>query len=200
MTRRLLVVAAMAFAVATTPAAARSSAAKGPRAATPLHAYCDKIECPSNARTAQTRTTKAAKAGKRQREITRIAKAERLVTVGTAAGITITVSADFAPKIVAFIAANVAAGKKFKHIHCYNHARTHVSGSLHFSGDACDFKPIPIGRLAGDFGLRSGCSFMVGRRGHRRPDCEHIDNAYAFGPPYVAQGSRPRGSSRLARQ
>lgn len=102
------------------------------------------------------------------------------VTVDTAAGIPITVSRDFAPKIVAFIASNIAAGKKFKSIRCLNFASTHVAGSAHFTGDACDFKPRPIGRLAGDFGLRNGCSFMVGKPGHRHPDCMHIDNRLAI--------------------
>lgn len=99
------------------------------------------------------------------------------VTVSTAAGIPITVSQDFAPKITGFIAANVAAGRHFSSIHCLSFASSHVRGSFHHTGNACDFHPHPIGRLAANYGLRDGCSFSVGRRGHRHPDCEHVDNA-----------------------
>lgn len=102
------------------------------------------------------------------------------ITVPTAANIDVTVSSDFAPKIQGFIAANVAKGKRFSSIHCLSFASTRVSGSAHFTGDACDFKPRPIGSLAGDFGLRNGCSFMVGKKGHRHPDCMHIDNRLAY--------------------
>lgn len=98
--------------------------------------------------------------------------------VDSAAG-PIEVSPEFAPKIVAFIAANYAAGKRFRSVHCLSFARTHVDGSYHFTGNACDFHPHPIARLAADYGLRSGCSFLVGRKGHRHPDCEHVDNGIA---------------------
>ena len=107
--------------------------------------------------------------------------ARGVVTVPTAAGINITVSQLFAPKIVSFIDANVAAGRHFKQIHCLNFARTHVSNSLHFSGDACDFRPSPIGRLAGQYGLRDGCSFH---------DCMHIDNGPLLGSSYSARSRR----------
>lgn len=104
--------------------------------------------------------------------------ARGVVTVPTAAGINITVSQSFAPKIVSFINANVAAGRHFKQIHCLNFAKTHVSNSLHFSGNACDFRPSPIGRLAGQYGLRDGCSFR---------DCMHIDNGPLLGSSYSAR-------------
>lgn len=105
----------------------------------------------------------------------------RTVTVPTAAGIQITVSPEFEPKITAFIAANVAAGRRFQQIHCLNFSRSHVRHSRHFTGNACDFRPSPLGRLAGQFGLRNGCSFH---------DCMHIDNGPLLGATYSARRRR----------
>jgi hypothetical protein len=103
------------------------------------------------------------------------------IAVPTAAGITIRVAPSFAEKIVPFIAANVAAGRRFRQIHCLNFAKSHVKNSRHFSGNACDFRPNPVGRLAGQFGLRDGCSFR---------DCMHIDNGPLLSATYSAHRRR----------
>lgn len=105
--------------------------------------------------------------------ITSPVKAE-VITVPSAAG-NITVSPAFAPKIQGFIADVVARGFTGR-VHC--HARGgHVRGSLHYSGDACDFaqrgwnKTVAVmyrvSDLATKWGLRDGCSFR---------DCGHIDS------------------------
>jgi hypothetical protein len=99
-----------------------------------------------------------------------------LVTVPTAAGIDITVSPSFAPKIRPFIAALVERGYRPRHIGCFA-TGGHVQNSLHYSGNACDFDQrgwgltvaamYHVGDLAAQFGLRNGCSFG---------DCGHIDS------------------------
>jgi len=119
--------------------------------------------------------------------------AAALVTVPTAAGIKITVSKTFAPKITAFIADLAERGYKPKSIHC--HARGgHVHGSRHYSGNACDFdqtgwgktaKPMyKVADLAKKHGLRDGGSFR---------DWGHIDD----GKPLSRYASK-RGRTRWA--
>lgn len=98
-----------------------------------------------------------------------------LVTVQTAAGIAITVAPDFAPKIEGFIRDVVSIGYRPKQIHCYARGG-HVSHSLHYVGEACDFDQRGWGKTAGPmyrvreiasrWGLRDGCEFR---------DCGHID-------------------------
>lgn len=95
-----------------------------------------------------------------------------IITVPTAAGIDIRVSSDFAGPAQAVIADAVAAGIKFKSIRCYNHARTHVSRSNHFKGDACDTSPAIPKRIVLAHGLRSGCHWG---------GCAHFDNAKNVG-------------------
>lgn len=106
-----------------------------------------------------------------------------LVTVQTAAGIPITVAADFAPKIEGFIRDVVAAGYHPGQIHCYARGG-HIRNSLHYSGKACDFDQrgwnltaramysAAVASIAQKWGLRDGCSF------HRK-DCGHIDAGYS---------------------
>lgn len=96
-----------------------------------------------------------------------------LVHVQTAAG-PITVAADVAGKFKGLIAALVAKGFKGG-VHCYA-SGGHVTHSLHYSGNACDFaqggrnKTVSVMYHAGDLirsaGLRDGCSFH---------DCGHVD-------------------------
>jgi hypothetical protein len=102
-----------------------------------------------------------------------------LVTVQTAAG-RITIAAGFQHKIVPFIAAVVARGFKGQ-VHCFARGG-HVRGSLHYSGNACDFAQTGWGRtrapmyhvadLAREYGLRDGCTFR---------DCGHIDSGAPLG-------------------
>ena len=104
-----------------------------------------------------------------------------LVTVATAAGEAITVSASFAPKILGFIADLVDSGYVPKDIGCYARGG-HMRGSRHYSGNACDFDQLArnktakamyhVGLLAAKWGVRDGCSF----RGS--PDCGHIDDGH----------------------
>ena len=117
-----------------------------------------------------------------------------LVTVPTASGIEITVSSSFSAPIVAFIAENEASGRHFTRIKCWAPGG-HVYRSLHLTGDACDFRPFPLQKLARGHGLRPGTSFTI--NGH--PDYEHVDNAYAFGLPYVRTAARVH-KTRIARQ
>lgn len=114
------------------------------------------------------------------------ARAADLVTIQTAAGISITVANDeFARRIAGFIGDLVASGRRPSRVHCYSWAASHVAHSLHHSGHACDFNGSAsrwsrmnghrVSPLARKWGLRDGCDFVV-RRGRRRvPDCGHID-------------------------
>lgn len=120
------------------------------------------------------------------------ARAE-LVTIPTAAGINITVAHDFAAPMQGFIADLVASGVRPSQIHCYNLARTHVPGSLHFTGRACDFngsanrfRPMNrhrVSAMAARHGLRDGCDFG---------DCGHIDAGLA----YAHRGARRYAARR----
>ena len=102
-----------------------------------------------------------------------------LVTVPTAAGVTITVARTLANQFQGFVADLVKLGYTPKHIGCWAPAGTHVVNSNHYHGGACDFDQTGWGRtnsqmyhvssLAAKWGLRDGCSF-------RRPDCGHIDD------------------------
>jgi hypothetical protein len=99
-----------------------------------------------------------------------------MVTVQTAAGIPITVSSSFAPKVTAFIADLVASGYTPKSIRCYARGG-HVHGSRHYSGNACDIDQhrrngtaramYHATAMATAHGLRDGCSFR---------DCGHVDD------------------------
>jgi hypothetical protein len=99
-----------------------------------------------------------------------------LVTVSTAAGISITVAASFEPKIMGFISDLVARGYHPPKIHCYA-TGGHVAHSLHYSGHACDFnqrgwgltdRPMyHVAALVAKWGLRDGGEFM---------DWGHIDD------------------------
>lgn len=114
-----------------------------------------------------------------------------LVTVPTAAGKAITVASSIAPQMQGFIADLVAAGYTPKRISCYSRSKTHVPGSLHFRGLACDFdqhivegcdrtprrfcattapKMHNVAALTSKWHLRNGCSFG---------DCGHIDSGSA---------------------
>ena len=102
-----------------------------------------------------------------------------LVTVDTAAGISIRVAADFAASIGGFITDLVARGVHPGRIHCFA-ATGHARHSLHHSGHACDFDGSAnrfedmnrnrVSDLAAKWGLRDGCEF---------DDCGHIDAGFA---------------------
>lgn len=95
-----------------------------------------------------------------------------MVTVDTAAGIRITVSADFATDAQSVISAAVQHGIRFKRINCHSHARTHRRLSNHHAGNACDAYPAIPASIVRAAGLRSGCDFH---------DCNHFDNARNVG-------------------
>lgn len=102
-----------------------------------------------------------------------------LITVSTAAGMSITVSPSFAPKIEGFIHDLVLEGYHPGQIHCFA-SGGHVVHSLHYSGNACDFDQSGWGKtarmmyhvqaLADKWGLRNGCEFR---------DCGHIDAGFS---------------------
>lgn len=118
-----------------------------------------------------------------------------LVTVDSAAG-PITVAASFEHKIVPFIADVWARGFRGR-VKCYARGG-HVRGSLHYSGNACDFAQTGWGRtrapmyhvsdLTNKYGLRNGCSFR---------DCGHIDSGMRLGARnYAARPHHRRYASR----
>lgn len=114
-----------------------------------------------------------------------------LITVNTAAG-PVTVAPAFAPKISGFIEDVVARGFSGR-VKCFSLSKSHVPGSLHFSGNACDFaqrgwnktdRPMyRVRDLAAKWGLRDGCSF-------RRSDCGHIDIGQALGRGFARRHRR----------
>lgn len=97
-----------------------------------------------------------------------------IIRIDTAGG-PVSVSREIASRMKAFIADVVERGFK-GHIGCFARGG-HVSGSRHYSGNACDFaqtgwgKTVKVmyhvGDLAKKHGLRDGCSFG---------DCGHIDD------------------------
>lgn len=118
------------------------------------------------------------------------ARAADLVTIQTAAGISITVANDeFARRIAGFIGDLVASGRRPSRVHCYSWAASHVAHSLHHSGHACDFNgsasrwpPMNghrVSALVAKWGLFDGCNLTVtvgkGRHARHVPDCGHID-------------------------
>jgi hypothetical protein len=113
-----------------------------------------------------------------------------LVTVDTKAGIPITVSTQFAPKMRAFVQALVARGYHPRKITCFAR-HGHVRGSLHYRGEACDFDQGGWGHtastmyhitlLATQLGLRDGCTFR---------DCGHIDAGPTSAPHHYNRYAR----------
>ena len=113
-----------------------------------------------------------------------------LITVQSAAG-PITIAASFQHKIIPFIADVVARGFRGG-VHCFARGG-HVRGSLHYSGNACDFAQTGWGRtrapmyhvsdLTSKYGLRDGCTFR---------DCGHIDSGAPLGGRYFAARSHQR--------
>lgn len=107
-----------------------------------------------------------------------------LVTVPTAAGISITVERKLAPQFQGFVDDLVKMGYTPKHIGCWAPVGTHVANSNHYHGGACDFDQTGwnqtasamyhVGSLATKWNLRDGCSF-------RRPDCGHVDDGTNIG-------------------
>jgi hypothetical protein len=104
-----------------------------------------------------------------------------LVSVQTAAG-PITVNAGHASQFAGAIADLVAAGFR-GHVNCFARGG-HVSHSLHYTGEACDFAQLgrnvvaPGARvmyhahaILARWGLRDGCSFH---------DCGHADTGRVF--------------------
>ena len=122
-----------------------------------------------------------------------------LVTVQTAAGISITVGRDVADKFQGLIRDYVEAGYRPPEISCAAKVGTHVPNSRHYIGHACDFhqsgwnKTDPFMysersiELAHKWGLVSGCEF------HRpRKDCGHIGDDFAAGRHYANSHHRYR--------
>jgi len=119
-----------------------------------------------------------------------------LITVQSAAG-SITIAASFRDKIVPFIADVVARGFRGS-VHCFARGG-HVRGSLHYSGNACDFAQTGWGKtrapmyhvsdLTSKYGLRDGCSFR---------DCGHIDSGGHLGGQYYAARSHRHHHHRYA--
>lgn len=117
-----------------------------------------------------------------RKESTRVST-EGLVTVPTAAHISITVARHLAPQFQGFVDDLVKIGYTPKHIGCWA-SGGHVANSNHYHGGACDFDQTGwnrtshamyhIGDLATKWGLRDGCSF-------HRPDCGHVDDGTNIG-------------------
>jgi hypothetical protein len=117
-----------------------------------------------------------------------------MVTVHTAAGMSITVASSVAPKFEGFISDLVASGYQPKQVHCLA-SSGHVSHSNHYWGGACDFDQTGRGRtaarmyhvadLAKKWGLRDGCTFS---------DCGHIDV-----PRNISEHIASRSGSRHSR-
>jgi len=107
-----------------------------------------------------------------------------LVTVPTAANISITVASSLASQFQGFVKDLVNEGYTPKQIHCWAPFGTHVKNSNHYHGGACDFDQTGWGRtssqmhhvrdLSEKWNLRDGCSF-------RLPDCGHIDDGTNIG-------------------
>lgn len=121
----------------------------------------------------------------------------RLATVDTAADIKITVSREHAAKFQGFIADLAAQGYKPPRLKCFA-TGNHVSRSLHYRGEACDFnqrgwgltdRPMyHVAALARKWGLRDGCSFR---------DCGHIDTGHGMrAEPHPFLGSKFAAVSR----
>ncbi len=99
-----------------------------------------------------------------------------ILTVPTAAGISITVAAHLASRFQALIADFVNAGYRPRRIGCFARGG-HVPNSRHHVGAACDFDQRGWGKTVGFMyrahaiiarhGFRDGCSFG---------DCGHVDD------------------------
>lgn len=107
--------------------------------------------------------------------------ASGLVTVPTAAGISITVASNLASKFQGFINDLHSEGYNPHHLGCYA-SGGHVTHSNHYHGGACDFdqsgrnktasRMYHVSALAAKWGLRDGCTFH---------DCGHIDDGVNVG-------------------
>jgi hypothetical protein len=73
-----------------------------------------------------------------------------LVTVPTAAGISITVATSLANQFQGFIKDLVDEGYTPKQIHCWAPPGTHVPNSNHYHGGACDFDQTGWGQTSPD--------------------------------------------------
>lgn len=114
-----------------------------------------------------------------------VSLASGLVTVQTAAGISITVASHLASQFQGFISDLVAQGYKPKHIGCFARGG-HVSNSRHYAGAACDIDQSGWGKtarpmyhvaaLAAKHGLRDGCTFR---------DCGHVDDGSSVRKRYA---------------
>lgn len=116
-----------------------------------------------------------------------VAAAEHLglVTVETAAGISIKVGRDVAANFQGLIRDYVAAGYKPSDISCWAPVGTHIAHSRHYLGHACDFAQTGWNKtdrfmysqlsieLAHKWGFVSGCEFRS------RKDCGHIGDDMA---------------------
>lgn len=111
-----------------------------------------------------------------------------LVTVPTAAGINITVAADFAPKAQAVIADAEAQGIHLTRIRCYS-ATGHARNSNHHAGRACDTRPYIPATIVRANGLRSGRDFH---------DPEHFDDATNVGGMAYWNSVKHRGQTVTA--
>lgn len=182
MTRRLPVVAMMLACMIATPAAARHQSTKTDSQVTQ---YCGDRVCSiaGQAVAAPAKTPRRVKVARgRSKPIDgngnpmAHSASGGYVTIDTASGIKVTVAPQFAAPIAGFIGDLVARGYMPKKIHCLNFSKSHVPGSLHFRGLACDFDQRGWGKtasamyrvadLAAKWGLRDGGEFR---------DWGHID-------------------------
>ena len=120
-----------------------------------------------------------------------------LATVRSAAG-PITVAVGAAARFVSLIGDLVHHGYR-GYVHCFD-GHGHVPGSLHHSGNACDFAQTGRNRttarimyharaIIAAHGLRDGCSFR---------DCGHVDTGLPLGRRAYAYASRRRHVPRYA--
>lgn len=108
-----------------------------------------------------------------------------LVTVKTAIGQVITVSASIKDRMLAFIADLPAHGYTPRRVSCYA-SGGHVTHSRHYSGNACDFdgsisiapffRTAEAEKLIRAHGLHSGCDYVL----HGVRDCGHVDDRVGF--------------------
>lgn len=181
LTRTLLAALAVAsLASLTAPAEARPTTGHIPTidvAAIPAYPLPGQLKARPAARGAASRSVRASRTADHGREARKATgrppqgqTARRsFVTVETAAGISITGEPAFIVKAAAVISDLADAGYKPRKLTCLSYSRTHVKGSYHFQGRACDVAqcgwgctPAPkvvLRLIVARHGLRDGCEF-----------------------------------------
>jgi len=110
-----------------------------------------------------------------------------IVTVPTAAGISITVAASLASRFEALVADFVAAGYHPRHIGCFAHGG-HVRNSRHYAGAACDFDQRGWGRTVAFMYTQQAHQIIVAhgfRDGRDFRDQGHVDDGVSIGIRYA---------------